>query len=100
MFRSLMIAAVTSCCILGAATDSHAGGFKVKVKSLGGYQQKKLAQGFGMGVGKGVEYATTPYLGPNGGKVAGDYVGGKAGNHAQKKWTGKGLKNWNKPKHW
>ncbi len=78
---------------MACAGAVHAGAPQVKGRSLGKYQQQAVARGFGAGVGAGVSYAT-------GNPVAGSVAGYAAGNHASKKWTGKGMQNWNKPKHW
>jgi len=71
-----------------------------QVHSLGPYQQKQLAHGFGSAVGYGVQTGATPYIGPAGGAMLGKAAGDRMGQHAQQKWTGKGLNNWNKPSHW
>lgn len=73
---------------------------KVKVKSLGSYQQQALAKGFGGAVGYGAGVVATPFVGPYGGAAVGAGVSHGVGNHASKKWTGKGLQNWNKPSRW
>lgn len=69
-------------------------------RSLGAYQQRSLANGVGTAAGVGVTAATAPALGPYGAKAAGAGAGYAVGHHAEKKWTGSGLKNWNRPNHW
>ncbi len=78
--------------------SAEAGGFKVK--SLGKFQQKALAKVAGGVAGAYVGTAVTPVAGPLAGGAVGGAVSHAVGNHAEKKWTGKGLKNIGNYKKW
>lgn len=102
MLRSFVVAFVV---VATSAATSYAGwGIKApkapKVKSLGKYQQQAAAKGFGAVVGTAAGAASTPFVGPYGGAAVGAGTSHAVGNHAGKKWTGKGLQNWNKPGRW
>lgn len=74
-----------------------------KFHSPGKFQQKVIA-GASVGAANGAAFGS--FAGPAGtaAGAGGGAVTGSAsviiGNHAEKKWTGKGLQNWNRPKHW
>lgn len=75
-----------------------------KVGNKPGKFQQKVVVGTSVGAGSGAINGSV--LGPAGtaaGAVGGAVVGGGAvvvENHANKRWSGNGLKNWDKPRRW
>jgi len=101
MVRSIIVGLVLSATLV---SSSFAGGFGslggYKAKSLGKFQQKTIAHGFGGAAGFGAGVVSSPVITPIGGAIFGAGVSHVVGNHAERKWTGKGLQNWNKPHRW
>ncbi|WP_040351768.1 hypothetical protein [Blastopirellula marina] len=71
-----------------------------KFRSLGKFQQNALAHGVGALAGQGTGVAAGYLAGPYAGWVVGTSTAIVVGNHAKKKWTGRGLNNWRRPSHW